>query len=108
MPPVPGNLDNVSLKLKANVYFDGGVVSHAVIEAGGARRTVGLIRPGAYHFDTGAPERMEIIAGACAVKQAGAADWTVYRAGQGFDVPGKSSFDIRVDEGLTEYLCSYR
>jgi uncharacterized protein YaiE (UPF0345 family) len=100
-------LDNISLKLKANIYFDGGVVSHALTMKDGTRKTVGVIRPGEYHFNTDAPERMDILAGACRVKLAGEKVWTPYRGGQGFDVPGKSSFDIAVDSGLTEYLCGY-
>lgn len=101
-------LKNVSLKLKANIYFDGGVVSHTAVAADGSRKTVGLIRPGDYHFNTDAPERMDIIAGACRVKLAGQKDWTSYQGGSGFDVPGKSSFDIAVDSGLAEYLCSFK
>jgi len=42
------------------------------------------------------------------VKLAGAADWTEYAAGSFFDVPGNSSFDIAVADGvLMEYVCSY-
>jgi len=107
MAPAPEQLDEVSLKLKANVYFDGGVVSHAVLLASGARRTVGVIRPGTYHFTTDSAERMEIIAGECTVRQAGAKDWTPYTAGTSFEVQQKSAFDIRVASGLAEYLCSY-
>ena len=100
-------LEKVSLKLKANIYFDGGVVSHTVLSEDGRRRTVGLIRKGEYHFTTDAPEQMDIIAGACRVKQAGEKDWKTYAAGQAFKVPGKSSFDIAVDSGLAEYLCAF-
>ncbi len=71
MSSQPEQLENVSLKLKANVYFDGGVVSHTAIASDGSRKTVGLIRQGQYHFNTEAPERMDIIAGACRVKRAG-------------------------------------
>lgn len=107
MPSVPEQLSNVSLKLKANIYFDGGVTSHTVNSAGGARQTVGLIRPGAYHFTTDAPERMDIIAGACRVKQANETAFKEYKAGAAFNVPAKSAFDIQVDQGLCEYLCTF-
>jgi len=101
-------LSNVSLKLKANVYFDGGVVSHTLTSESGARQTVGVIRPGTYHFTTDAPEQMDIIAGACRVKLAGDAAFKTYQAGQSFNVPGKSAFDIAVDSGLCEYLCTFK
>lgn len=99
-------IENATVTLKANVYFDGKVVSHTV-HAGGARKTVGIIYPGSYKFDTGAPERMDIIAGACRVKQAGESSWTDHKAGSSFKVPGKSHFEIAVDQGIAEYLCSF-
>jgi hypothetical protein len=99
--------DNVSVVAKANVYFDGKVVSHTVLLPGGTKKTVGLIYPGAFTFNTGAPERMEIIAGACRVRQAGEAAWKAVSAGAAFDVPGHSSFEIAVDAGIAEYICSF-
>ncbi len=99
--------DNVSIKLKANVYFDGGVVSHAIVLADGTKKTVGLIRAGQYHFNTDAAERMDIIAGSCRVKLAGENAFKPYNAGDFFTVAAKSGFDIAVDGGLTEYLCSF-
>lgn len=100
-------LKKVTLKLKSNVYFDGGVVSHTVLGEDGARKTVGVIRKGEYHFTTEAPEQMDLIAGNARVKLAGEKDWKNYSEGQSFKVPGKSSFDIAVDSGLAEYLCSF-
>lgn len=100
-------LKNVTLNLKANVYFDGGVISHTVLAEKGQRRTVGVIRPGTYHFTTDAPERMDIIAGACRVKLAGQQDWKTFSAGDTFNIAGKSAFDIAVDAGLAEYLCTF-
>jgi len=99
--------DNVSVACKANIYFDGKVISHSVEFADGTKKTLGLIYPGTYTFNTGAPERMEIIAGGCRAKLAGQSDWTTYNAGSAFDVPGESSFDIAVDEGIAEYVCSF-
>jgi uncharacterized protein YaiE (UPF0345 family) len=99
--------NNVEIKLKANVYFDGKVVSHTLLHKDGKKQTVGIIYPGTYKFDTGAPERMDVIAGTCRVKLAGAAAWTTYQEGTFFQVPGKSSFEISVETGLCEYLCSF-
>ena len=107
MSNLPQEIKNAEIKLKANVYFDGGVVSHTILAQDGQKKTVGVIRPGSYHFNTDAPERMDIVAGSCAVKLAGEKDWKTYQGGQTFRVPGKSGFDIQVKEGLAEYLCSF-
>ncbi len=107
MPATLEELKNVTVKLKANVYFDGGVISHTVLVADGKRKTIGVIRPGQYHFDTGAPELMEIVGGECHVKKQGESNWTTYKAGGSFNVAAKSGFDIKVESGLAEYLCSF-
>ena len=99
--------DNVSVTCKANVYFDGKVVSHTVQFADGTKKTLGLIYPGTYNFKTGAPEIMEIIAGSCRARLQGAAEWTAYAAGTAFNVPGNSAFDITVENGIAEYICSF-
>ena len=52
---------NATVATKANVYFDGKVVSHTVLMPDGTKKTLGLIYPGNFHFGTGAPERMEIV-----------------------------------------------
>ena len=98
--------DNVSVIKKANVYFDGKCVSHTVILAGGVRKSVGVILPSTLTFNTDAPERMEIIAGSCRYKLAGAADWKTVKAGESFDVPGKSSFQIE-QSGPLHYVCHF-
>ncbi|MEY4598951.1 MAG: hypothetical protein RLZZ445_1748 [Pseudomonadota bacterium] len=98
--------DNVSVIQKANVYFDGKCVSHTVILAGGVRKSVGVILPSTLTFNTDAPERMEIVAGSCRYKLAGAADWKTVKAGESFDVPGKSSFQIEQTEPL-HYVCHF-
>jgi purine/pyrimidine-nucleoside phosphorylase len=99
--------DNVSVVLKANIYFDGRVVSHSVLFSDGSRKTLGLIYPGEYRFNTGAPENMAIIAGTCRARMSGESDWKSYSAGTSFDVAGDSSFEIAVDEGTAEYVCSF-
>jgi uncharacterized protein YaiE (UPF0345 family) len=103
----PTQFSGVTVPTKANVYFDGKVVSHTVLLPEGAKKTLGLIYPGSYHFATGAPERMEIIAGACRVTLDGQTVGRDYPAGTFFDVPGKSGFTIAVQTGLCEYICSF-
>jgi uncharacterized protein YaiE (UPF0345 family) len=107
MSTPPSHFSGVSVVTKANVYFDGNVVSHTVLLPHDVRKTLGIIRPGSYHFNTGAPERMEIVAGACRVTLDGATAAHNYGAGATFDVPGKSGFTIEVTDGLCEYICSF-
>jgi len=98
---------NVTAVAKANVYFDGKVVSHTLKLASGAKVTLGLIYAGEYHFGTDAPERMDITAGSCEVKLDGETTWKKYEGGSFFKVPGKSGFDIKVASGIAEYVCAY-
>ena len=104
---LPTEFSNVTVHTKANVYFDGKVVSHTVLVAGGTKKTLGLIYSGSYHFGTGAPERMEIVAGSCKVTLDGSTQVADYPAGTYFDVPGKSGFTIEVGTGICEYICSF-
>ena len=107
MASIPTQFASVTVHTKANVYFDGGVVSHTLLFADGSKKTLGLIRPGKYHFGTAAAERMELVAGACSVKLDGQTTIAGYSAGQVFEVPANSGFDIEVSQGLCEYICSF-
>jgi len=98
--------DNVSVIKQANVYFDGKCVSHSIVFPDGTRKSIGVILPSTLLFTTGAPEVMEINGGRCKVRLAGSEDWTEYAAGQSFDVPGDSSFDIETLETL-DYVCHF-
>ncbi len=104
---VPAAFSNVTATRKANIYFGGKVVSHTLVDAAGHKITLGLIFPGTYTFTTGAPERMDVTAGACRVKPAGQDAFTAYPAGTTFFVPGDSSFEIAVDSGIAEYVCTF-
>ncbi len=97
---------NVTAVAKANVYFDGKVVSHTIRFADGSRKSLGLIYPGRFRFNTEAAERMDIVAGSCAAKIDGQAAAS-YVAGQSFDVPAKSGFEVEVKDGICEYVCSF-
>jgi uncharacterized protein YaiE (UPF0345 family) len=99
-------IDQVSVVKKSNIYFDGKCVSHSVILADGRKKTVGVIFPSSLTFNTGAPEIMEIVAGVCKVRQAGATEWTTYAAGQEFSVGANTSFDIETVETL-DYVCHF-
>ena len=73
----------VTVSAKANVYFDGRVVSHGITLSDGSKKTLGLIYPGRFHFGTAAPERMEIIAGSCEVVMDGTKETLDVQAGSG-------------------------
>lgn len=107
MSTIPTEFSNVTAVTKANVYFDGKVVSHSILFADGSKKTLGLIYTGTYHFGTDKAERMEIVAGVCEVKIDGSDAKSNYAGGQFFDVPAKSGFDISVPEGICEYICSF-
>ncbi len=110
MPPsqsAPSSFENVTLVCKANVYFDGKVVSHTITLAGGTKKSVGLIYPGAFHFGTGVKERMDITVGSCRVRIDGESEYRTIEAGTGFDIAANSGFDIEVSAGVVEYVCSF-
>ena len=98
--------DNVSVVKQANVYFDGKCVSHTVVMAEGVKKPVGVILPAALPFNTGGPEVMEGVGGSCRVRLKGETEWKTYSAGESFNVPGNSSFEIACDEPY-HYVCHF-
>ena len=107
MANIPTQFSNVTAVAKANVYFDGKVVSHTILFPDGSKKTLGLIYPGKFHFGTDKAERMEIVAGICTVKLDGQNATKDCATGTAFDVPAKSGFDIEVKSGICEYICSF-
>jgi purine/pyrimidine-nucleoside phosphorylase len=103
----PTAFHSVTAYAKANVYFDGKVVSHTILLPNGSKKTLGLIYPGKYYFGTDKAERMEITAGVCEVEVKDSHVKAEYGAGAFFDVPANSGFDIRVQDGICEYVCSF-
>jgi hypothetical protein len=99
--------DNISVLKKSNIYFDGKCISHTVLFPDGSRKSIGVILPSTLFFDTDAPERMEIINGACRVRLEGQNDWTSYQTGESFNVPGRSRFEIATSEPL-DYVCHFQ
>ncbi|GAA4422188.1 pyrimidine/purine nucleoside phosphorylase [Acidovorax lacteus] len=99
-------IDGVSVSTQANVYFDGKCVSHSITFPDGTRKSVGVVLPATLTFNTGAPEIMECVAGSCEYRLAGSDTWHTSKAGDRFNVPGQSSFDIRVTEAY-HYICHF-
>jgi uncharacterized protein YaiE (UPF0345 family) len=98
--------EGVTVTARANVYFDGKCVSHGIQLADGTKKSVGVVLPAQLTFNTGAPEVMECVAGACEYKLAGSTEWKKSTAGEQFSVPGNSSFEIRVTEAY-HYICHF-
>ncbi|WP_293999269.1 pyrimidine/purine nucleoside phosphorylase [Sphaerotilus sp.] len=100
-------LSVASVGTKANVYFDGRCVSHGITLADGTKKSVGVILPASLTFNTGAPEIMETVAGACSVLLPGQNAWQTFGPGQSFNVPGNASFQIRVEGEPYHYICHF-
>ena len=98
--------EQVSVDLKANIYFDGNVSSRTILFADGSKKTLGLMLPGEYHFNTDAPELMEITQGTVEYRLDGNDEWITVSAGSAFNVPGNAAFDIRALE-VADYCCSF-
>jgi uncharacterized protein YaiE (UPF0345 family) len=98
--------DQVSVIREANVYFDGGVTSRTILFADGSRKTLGIVQPGRYSFDTGAREVMEILGGELSVLLPGEDEWRRFVAGERFEVPAGARFEIEAS-AVADYCCSF-
>ena len=90
---------------KTNEYFDGKVKSIA-FQTETLPATVGVMAAGDYVFNTTDKEKMTVVSGEMTIKLTGADSATTYTAGQSFNVPANSSFDVSIPVE-TAYLCLY-
>ena len=97
---------DVTVVKEANVYFEGKVTSRAVIFADGSKKTLGIMLPGEYLFNTDSPEIMEILSGEVEVLLPGEREWKAVKGSESFEVPGHAQFSLNV-KSLTDYCCSY-
>ncbi|HEY5521930.1 MAG TPA: pyrimidine/purine nucleoside phosphorylase [Desulfuromonadaceae bacterium] len=97
---------NVTVVKKANIYFDGQVVSHTVLFADGTKKTLGVMQAGEYEFSTGAAEIMEILSGELEWQMKGGSEWKQVNGGDAFKVPANSVFLMKVPV-VTDYCCSF-
>jgi uncharacterized protein YaiE (UPF0345 family) len=97
---------NVTLIKKANVYFDGKVVSRTVLCPDGSKKTLGIMQPGEYEFSTGDKEIMEIISGELDVFLSARKGWKSVKGGESFEVAANSKFTMKVKK-LSDYCCSF-
>jgi uncharacterized protein YaiE (UPF0345 family) len=98
--------ESVSVVKAANVYFDGNVTSRSVEFTDGSLKTLGIMLPGEYKFNTGKPELMEIQSGELTYCLAGETTWHSIKGGEAFNVPGNSHFLLKVTK-VTDYICSF-
>ena len=97
---------NVKVEKKANIYFDGSVISRNITFHDGAIKSLGVMMPGEYEFNTDSKEIMEIISGKLEYQILNQTGWTLITDKMSFDVPAKSSFKVKVLQ-ISHYCCSY-
>jgi len=90
---------------KINQYFDGQVASIGFQEAD-KEASVGVMAVGEYEFGTALAEVMVVITGALTVLLPGQVEWQTFNAGEKFNVPADSKFQVKVVQE-TAYLCQY-
>ncbi|MDH3359601.1 MAG: pyrimidine/purine nucleoside phosphorylase [Desulfobulbaceae bacterium] len=97
---------NVTIVKKANVYFDGKVTSRTIVFPDGSKKTLGIMLPGDYEFNTDAKELMEILVGDLEVSLPGEDGWKTIKGGESFEVPANSKFALKI-KSITDYCCSF-
>ena len=98
--------ENVDVDKLANIYFKGNVISRNIFLQDGSRKTLGVMLPGKYEFNTDARELMEITSGKLNLKIQNDIEWTLIKDGMDFNIPKNSSFKVEVLE-IVNYTCSY-
>lgn len=98
--------NNVTVKKEANIYFDGKVTSRTIVFPDGSRKTLGVMLPGEYEFNTADKEIMEIMLGEMDVLLPGESAWKHVCGGEQFEVPANSSFRMKVAV-ISDYCCSF-
>ena len=98
--------NGVTVVREANIYFNGGVTSRTVLFNDGSKKTLGIMQPGEYEFNTSDKELMEILSGELDVAIPGQSDWKSIKGGESFEVAANSKFKLKV-KSLTDYCCSF-
>ena len=98
--------ENVSIEREGNSYFEGAVTSRTVYFDDGSRKTLGFMQVGEYEFTTNEAELMEITLGDLELKLPDSSQWQTIGAGDAFNVPGESKFEVKV-KTMVDYCCSY-
>ncbi|MDC3323203.1 pyrimidine/purine nucleoside phosphorylase [Gammaproteobacteria bacterium] len=97
---------NVTIEKQANYYFDGNVTSRTIVLSDGSKKTLGIMLPGEYEFNTSFKEIIEITSGELEVLISEEDGWKEMSEGMSFEVPKNSSFKLKVSK-IFDYCCSY-
>jgi uncharacterized protein YaiE (UPF0345 family) len=97
---------NVTVVREANVYFNGAVTSRTVLFPDGSKKTLGIMQPGEYTFNTGKAEIMEFLAGELSWRLGDSGPWLPVKGGESFRVPANSAFTMQV-KSVSDYCCSF-
>lgn len=97
---------NVSIVKEANIYFEGNVTSRTVEFEDGTTKSLGVMLPGEYRFNTGDAEVMDIYSGKIEIKYAHSDSFIAMHAPCVFEVDANTHFDVKV-KTITDYCCSY-
>ena len=106
MSDISEDFKNVTITKGANVYFDGGVTSRTIKFDNGEVKTLGMMQPGEYQFNTDKKEILEILLGEVDVLLPDQTKWQHFTAGDTFEVKANASFSINA-VSLTDYCCSF-
>jgi|TARA_B110000263_G_scaffold86234_2_gene75314 uncharacterized protein YaiE (UPF0345 family) len=98
--------NNVTVQKEANIYFEGKVISTTISFPNGSKKTLGVMLPGEYEFNTEQKEIMEIMSGKLEVLLPNKSKWINIKEGISFEVPKNSSFKLKIHE-ITNYCCEY-
>lgn len=98
--------ENATITKAANIYFDGKVTSRSIQLQDGSTKTLGVMLPGDYEFNTDAKELMEILSGELEVLLPESDEWIEVVGGESFEVPANSSFKVKI-KTVTDYCCSF-
>ncbi len=96
----------VTIVKEANIFFNGGVTSRTILFSDGSKKTLGIMQPGEYEFNTKDKEIMEIMSGELEALLPGESGWKTITGGHSFEVPAGAKFQLRV-KTLTDYCCSF-
>ena len=97
--------DNVTIEKKANIYLEGKIISHTITFNSGEKKTLGIMMPGEYEFDTGDKEIIEVLEGRMMILLPQETEWKLFHKGEVFEIPGNSNYKLAIGE-VTEYCCS--
>ncbi len=91
--------------IEVNEYFEGRVKSF-VINSSENKKTVGVMEPGEYEFNTETKEIMTVVSGELSVYFPEYDEWEDFGTGASFDIPAQSKYKVKVSQD-TAYLCEY-